>query len=110
MLMSGPVPCSIFYSFFLKLILTNSFFLKVHGPISQNGGFFFFQMTCQHSTPKKSWFKILVLSVKPFGDTRRLRILQLPIPFCVSLLIMVTITSQIACKMRHLPVQCQLVP
>ncbi len=64
--------------------------LKVSGPISQNGNFY----SNDASSPKKSWFQISVKSVEPFWCKKRLRIFQLPIPYCVSL-IMVTITSHI---------------
>ena len=64
--------------------------LKMPGPISQNGNFY----SNDASSPKISWFQISFKSVKPFGHKKRLRILQLPIPYCVSL-IMVTITSHI---------------
>ncbi len=64
--------------------------LKMPGPISQNGNFF----SNDASSPKISWFQISFKSVQPFGHQKRLRILQLPIPYCVSL-IMVTITSHI---------------
>ncbi len=63
---------------------------KVLGPISQNGNFY----SNDASSPKISWFQISFKSVKPFGHKKRSRILQLPIPYCVSL-IMVTITSHI---------------
>ncbi len=45
------------------------------------------------SSPEKSWFQISVKSVKPFGRMKKLRILQLPIPYCATCvsLIMVTI-------------------
>ena len=65
--------------------------LKVPGPISQNGDIY----SNDASLPKKSWFQISVKSVKPFGRMKRLRILQLPIPYCVNL-IMVSITSHIS--------------
>ena len=65
--------------------------LKVPGPISQNGDFFFFNDV---SSPKKSCFQISVKSITPFEYKKRLRILQLPIPHWVSL-IMVTITCHI---------------
>ncbi len=64
--------------------------LKVPGPISQNGD----NYSNDASSPKKSWFQISVKSVKPFWHKKRWCILQLPIPYCVSL-IMVTITSHI---------------
>ncbi len=64
--------------------------LKMPGPISQNGNFY----SNDASSPKISWFQISFKSVKTFGHKRRLHILQLPIPYCVSL-IMVTITSHI---------------
>ncbi len=60
------------------------------GPISQNGNFY----SNDTSSPKISWFQISFKSVNPFGHKKRLRILPLPIPYCVSL-IMVTITSHI---------------
>ena len=55
--------------------------LKVPGPISQNGNFY----SNDASSPKKSWFQISVKSVKPFRYKKRLHILQVPIPYCVSL-------------------------
>ncbi len=64
--------------------------LKMPGPISQNGIFY----SNDASSPKISWFQISFKSVEPFGHKKRLRISQLPIPYCVSL-IMVTITSHI---------------
>ncbi len=60
------------------------------GPISQNGIF----SLNDASSPKIFWFQISFKSVKSFGHKKRLRILQLPIPYCVSL-IMVSITSHI---------------
>ncbi len=60
------------------------------GPISQNGNFY----SNDASSPKISWFQISFKSVKPFAHKKRLRILQNPIPYCVSL-IMVTITIHI---------------
>ncbi len=60
------------------------------GPISQNGHFY----SNDASSPMISWFQIPFKSVKLFGHKKRLCILQLPIPYCVSL-IMVTITSHI---------------
>ncbi len=60
------------------------------GPTSQKGDFY----SNDSSSPKKPWFQISVKCVQPFGYKKRLRILQLPIPYCVSL-IMVTITSHI---------------
>ncbi len=60
------------------------------GPISQNGIFY----SNDVSSPKTTWFQISFKSVKLFRHKKRLRILQLPIPYCVSL-IMVTITSHI---------------
>ncbi len=59
------------------------------GPISQNGDFY----SNNASPPKKSWCQISVKSVKRFGYKKRFYILQLPIPYCVRL-IMVTITTQ----------------
>ncbi len=70
--------------------LPDLLWLKVPGLISQNGIFY----SNDASSPKKSWLQISVKSVKPFRHKKRLRILQLPIPYFVSL-IMVTITSQI---------------
>ncbi len=64
--------------------------LKMPGPISQNGIFY----SNDASSPKLSWFQISFKSVKQFGHKKRLRFLQLPMPYCVSL-IMVTITSHI---------------
>ena len=63
--------------------------LKVHGLISQN-----LVSKNDASSPKNSWFQISFKSVKPFLFRNRLCILQFPIPYCVSL-IMVTITSHI---------------
>ncbi len=60
------------------------------GPISQNGNFY----SNDALSPKISLFQISFKLVEPFGHKKRLRILQLPIPYCVSL-IMVTITSYI---------------
>ncbi len=60
------------------------------GPISQNGGFY----SNDASSSKKSWLQLSVKSVKRFGYKNRLCILQLSVPYCVSL-IMVTITSRI---------------
>ncbi len=60
------------------------------GPISQNENSY----SNDASSPKISWFQISFKLVKPFEHKKRLRILQLPIPYCVSL-IMVTITSHI---------------
>ncbi len=58
------------------------------GPISQNGNFY----SNDEPLPKISWFQISFnfKLVKPFGHKKRLHILQLPIPYCVRL-IMVTI-------------------
>ncbi len=64
--------------------------LKMPGPISQNENFY----SNDGSLPEISWLQISFKSVIPFGHKKRLRILQLPIPYCVSL-IMVTITSHI---------------
>ena len=61
------------------------------GPISQNGNFY----SNDASSPKISWFQISFKSVKPFGHKKRLRILQLPIPYCVRYCVLVTITSHI---------------
>ncbi len=55
--------------------------IKDPGPISQNGNSY----SNDASSPKVSWFQISFQSVKPFGHKKRLRILQLPIPYCVSL-------------------------
>ncbi len=52
-------------------------FLKVPGPISQNGDFY----SNDASPLKKSWFQISVKSVKRFGYKKRWCILQLPIYF-----------------------------
>ncbi len=60
----------------------------MHDPISQNEDIY----SNDASSTKKSWFQISVKAVKLFGNKKRLHILQLPIPYCVSL-IMVTITS-----------------
>ncbi len=60
------------------------------GPISQNGDFY----SNDTSSFKKSWFQISVRLVKTFGYKKRLRILQLPISYCVNLLT-ATITSHI---------------
>ncbi len=71
------------------------------GPISQDGDFY----SNDVSSPKKSWFQISVISVKWFGYKMRLCILQLPIPYCISQ-IMVTITSHIFInifQMVHFP-------
>ncbi len=57
--------------------------IHVPGPIFQNGDIY----SNDASPPKKSCFQISVKTVKRF-------ILQLPIPYCVRL-IMVTITSHI---------------
>ncbi len=61
--------------------------LKVHGPISQNGDFY----SNDAFSPKKSWFQISVKRLNGL-DTRRdyICVLQLPIPYCVSL-VMVTV-------------------
>ncbi len=66
------------------------------GPISQNGIFY----SDDALSPKISWFQISFKSDKLFGHNKRLRILQLPIPYCVSL-IMVTITSHISINIFH---------
>ncbi len=79
--------CSIQY---LNLHVHQDNILKMPGPISQNGNFY----SNDAPSPKISWVQISLKSVKPFGHKKRLRILQLPIPYCVSL-IMVTITSHI---------------
>ena len=55
--------------------------LKVPGPISKNGDFYSNDVS---SSPKISWFQISVKSVEPFGHKKKLLILQLPIPYCVS--------------------------
>ncbi len=60
------------------------------GPISENENFY----SNDASSPKISQFQISFKSVKPFGHKKILSILQLPILYCVSL-IMVTITSHI---------------
>ena len=64
--------------------------LKVPCPIFQTGDIY----SNYASSPKISWFQISFKSVKLFGYKKRLRILQLPLPYCVGL-IMVTITSHI---------------
>ncbi len=64
--------------------------LQVPGLISQNGDISSYDV----SSPKKSWFQISVKLVTLFGYKKRLRILQLSIPYCVNL-IMVTITGHI---------------
>ncbi len=60
--------------------ITYTTFLKVPGPISQNGNFY----SNNASTPKIPWFQISFKLVKLFGHKKRLRILQLPIPYCES--------------------------
>ncbi len=45
--------------------------LKVHGPISQNGYKLFVQNDT--SSPKKSWFKILLHQTDHLGYKKRLR-------------------------------------
>ncbi len=79
---------------FPDLIVVDNFitfdYLKMPGPIFQNGNFY----SNDASSPKISWCQISFKSVKPVGHKKRLHILQLPIPYCVSL-IMVTITSHI---------------
>ncbi len=78
-------------AFYKTMICIQSFdTLKVPGPISQNGNFY----SNDASSPKISWFQISFKSVQPFGHKKRLSILQWPILYCVSL-IMVTITSHI---------------
>ncbi len=62
-------------------------YLKMPGPISQNDFFY----SNDASSPRISWFQISLKSVKPFGHKKRLCILRLPTPYCVSL-IMVTIS------------------
>ncbi len=64
--------------------------LKVHGLISQNGVFYSNDVL----STKKSWFQISIKSIEPFGHMKRLRTVQLPVPYCVSLII-ATIISQI---------------
>ena len=54
--------------------------LQVSGPISQNGDIY----PNDASSPKKSWYQISVKWVKLLGYKKRLSILQLPIPYCVS--------------------------
>ncbi len=68
----------------------HGYHLKVPDPISQNGDFY----SNDASSPMKSWFQISGKSVEPFRHKKRLRILQLPIPPFL-MLIMVTITSHI---------------
>ncbi len=60
------------------------------GTISQNGDFY----SNDASSTKKTWFQIFVKSVKPFGYKKRVCILQLLIPYCVSLIVVI-ITSHI---------------
>ena len=67
------------------------FMLKVHCPIFQN---IKFSVSFEESSLKRCKFKISVETVKPFGCTKQICILQLPVPYCVSL-IMVTITRYI---------------
>ena len=68
----------------------NVFMLKVHGPIFQNLLFCFIW----ESSLQRFKFKISIETVKPFGCTKQVCLLQLPITYCVSL-IMVTITRHI---------------
>ncbi len=77
------------YRFVYGNVVFKHLHLKMPGPISQNGIF----LSNDASSPKISWFQISFKLVKPFGHKKRLRILQLPILYCVSL--MVTITSHI---------------
>ncbi len=51
------------------------------GPISQNGDIY----SNDASSSKKSGFQISAKSVEPFRYKKSIRILQLPIPYCVSL-------------------------
>ncbi len=53
--------------------------LKVPDPIYYNGNFY----SNDALSPKISWFQISFKSVKPLRHNKRLRILQLPIPYCV---------------------------
>ncbi len=55
-------------------------YLEVKGPISQND----ICIQMMPSSPKKPWFQIFVKLVKPFGHMKRLRILQMPIPYRLS--------------------------
>ncbi len=60
--------------------------LKVHDLLFQNGVFNLNDVP----SPKKSWLQISVKLVKPFGYAKRLYVLQLPIPYCESLLLFTT--------------------
>ncbi len=77
----------------VSLISIWSYPLKVPGPISQNWDIY----SNDTLSNKKSWLQVSVQSVQPFGYKKRLRILQLLIPYCVNL-IMVTIISHIFIK------------
>ncbi len=70
-----------------RTLLRKTHNLIVSGPISQNGDIY----SNDASSPKKSWFQISVKSVKLFGCKKRLRILQLPIPYCVNLSMVIII-------------------
>ena len=70
--------------------LINCVSLKVHGPIFQNS----FCISFKGSSHQRCKFQISVKSVKPFGCWKQFCILQLPISYCVSL-IMVTITGHV---------------
>ncbi len=60
-------------------------------PISQNGDFY----SNGASSPKKFWFKVSVKAVKPFEYMKRFCILQQPIPYCVSLIMVSHISINI---------------
>ncbi len=51
--------------------------ITMPGPISQNGNFY------SNDASSIYWLQISFKSVKPFGHKKWLRILQLPIPYCV---------------------------
>ena len=64
---------------------------KVHGPVFQN----YFFVSFEESSFQRRKFQISVETVIPFGCTKQFCILQSPISYCVSLIIMVTITRHI---------------
>ncbi len=76
--MKGEREFFFFFSFFFFFFET-SCTLKMPGPISQNGIFY----SNDASSPKISWLQISFKSVKLFGHKKRLRILQLPIPYAL---------------------------
>ncbi len=71
--------------------------LQVHGPISHSG--VFWSKDAYH--PRNLGFKFLVKSVKLFGYMKRWHILELPIPNCVSLMIVAVTTRHIFFQMVH---------